>query len=80
MYLRLDHATAKPSGKNYTSVKPKVEPVKNSDWKKDSASYQEAPKAMCKASEDVCQPRNKTQKSNELTHHLSLWKRPSGVM
>jgi hypothetical protein len=38
---------------NIVSVKPQVKPVKDSDWKKDSASHQEAPKALCKASEDV---------------------------
>jgi len=39
-----------------TSIEPQVEPVQNSDGKEDSASYQEAPKAVSKASEDVSQP------------------------
>jgi hypothetical protein len=53
MYSYLVHTTPKPSGKNYTSVKPKPHPMQDANGKKDSASYQEAPEAMCKASEDV---------------------------
>jgi len=36
-----------------TLIHPQVEPVQNSDGEKDSASHQEAPKALSKASEDV---------------------------
>ena len=46
--------------------------MKDANGKKDSASYQEAPEAVCKASEDVGKPGKETQESNELTHHLSL--------
>jgi hypothetical protein len=35
------------------SIEPKKKSVKNSYWKKDSASHQKSPKSMCKASEDV---------------------------
>jgi hypothetical protein len=72
MYSYLVHTTPKPSGKNYTSVKPQIHPMQNPNGKKDCTSYQKAPKAVSKASEDVCQPSKETQKSNELTHHLSL--------
>jgi hypothetical protein len=41
---------------NIISIKPKKKPVKDSYWKKDSASYQESPKALCKTSEDVGKP------------------------
>jgi hypothetical protein len=43
---------------NIVSVKPKPQPMQNADWKKDCASHQEAPKALCKASEDVGKPRS----------------------
>jgi hypothetical protein len=72
MYSYLVHTTPKPSGKNYTSVKPKPHPMQDAYWKKDSASYQEAPKAMCKTSEDVGQPSKATQQTNKFSHHLSL--------
>jgi len=42
--------------KHCISVKPQIEPVKNADREKDSASYQEAPESVSKASEDVSQP------------------------
>jgi len=38
---------------NIISVEPQVKPVKDADWKKDSASHQETPKPLCKTSEDV---------------------------
>jgi hypothetical protein len=38
---------------NIVSVKPQVKPVKNPNGKKDSASHQEPPEALCKASEDM---------------------------
>ena len=37
---------------------------------KDSASHQEAPKALCKASEDVGKPSSSTKAKNDLSHHL----------
>jgi hypothetical protein len=53
----------KPSlvSKHFTSTKPKKKPVKDSYWKKDSASYQESPKALCKTSEDVGKPGKATK-------------------
>jgi hypothetical protein len=65
---------------NIVSVKPKIEPVKDADWKKDCASYQEAPKAMCKASEDVGKPSKATQQANKFTHHASFTKMPSAFI
>lgn len=53
MYPHLERATVKPSVKNYSSTKPQVKPVKDSNRKKDCASNQETPEAMCKASENV---------------------------
>jgi hypothetical protein len=35
--------------------------MQNANGKKDSASYQEAPKALCKTSEDVGKPGKDTQ-------------------
>jgi hypothetical protein len=50
-----------PVSKHFTSTKPKKKPVKDSYWKKNSASYQEAPKALCKTSEDVGKPSKAAQ-------------------
>jgi hypothetical protein len=58
--------------KHFTSTKPKVKPVKDAYWKKDSASHQESPKALCKASEDMGKPSGSTECKNDLSHHLSL--------
>jgi hypothetical protein len=38
---------------NIISSEPQVEPMQNAYWKKDSASHQKSPEALCKASEDV---------------------------
>jgi len=65
---------------NIVSVKPKVKPVKNSDWKEDSASYQEAPKALCKASEDMGKPSSAAKAKNDLSHQDSFTKIPSAFM
>ena len=46
--------------------------MQNSNREKDSASHQEAPKAVSKASEDVGQPCEKTKKSNNLSHAIPL--------
>jgi len=43
----------------FSLVKPEVEAMKNSYWKKDCASNQESPHGMGKAGEDVCKPCNK---------------------
>jgi hypothetical protein len=51
---------------------PQVKPVQNSDGKEDSASHQEAPKAMSKAGEDVSQPSKETKQSNNLSHAIPL--------
>jgi hypothetical protein len=51
--------------------------VKDTDWKKDSASQQEAPQTATKAGKDVCQPRNNAEKSNKREHHFSFTKMPS---
>lgn len=77
MYSYLVHTTPKPSGKNYTSVKPKPHPMQDANWKKDSASYQEAPEAMCKASEDVGKPSKRDCDANKPAHHASFTKMPS---
>jgi hypothetical protein len=79
MYSYLVHTTPKPSGKNYTSVKPKPHPMQDANGKKDSASYQEAPKAMCKASEDMGKPGKETQESNKSTHYASFTNKPSAL-
>jgi hypothetical protein len=42
------------------SVKPQIEPVQDSYWKKDSTSYQEAPQTSSKARKDVSQPSSNT--------------------
>jgi hypothetical protein len=51
--------------------------MQDANGKKDSASHQEAPEAMCKASEDVGKPSKETQESNELTHYASFTNKPS---
>jgi hypothetical protein len=40
-------------------VKPEVKTVQDSNGKEDSASYQESPKALCKAGKNVRQPSGK---------------------
>lgn len=62
---------------NIISVEPKVKPVKDADWKKDCASYQEAPEAMCKTSKDVGKPSNCAKYTDKTSHHASFTKMPS---
>jgi hypothetical protein len=54
--------------------------VKDADWKKDSASHQEAPEALCKASEDVGKPSGSAKATNDLSHYDSFTKMPSAFM
>ena len=54
--------------------------MQNANGKKDCASYQEAPEALCKASEDVGKPSKATQQANKFTHHASFTKMPSAFM
>jgi len=48
-----DQAQPSRVSKHCISAKPQKKPVKYANGKKDSASHQEAPETMCKASEDV---------------------------
>ncbi|MEN9671035.1 MAG: hypothetical protein RL018_1312 [Pseudomonadota bacterium] len=77
MYSYLVHTTPKPSGKNYTSVKPKPKAMQNANGKEDCASYQEAPKSLCKASKDVGKPSQRDCDANKPAHHASFTKMPS---
>jgi hypothetical protein len=43
---------------------PKIEAMQDADWEHDCPSQQEAPQALSKASEDVCQPCGKTRNPN----------------
>jgi len=54
--------------------------MQNSDWEKDSTSYQEAPEALCKAGEDVGKPSKATQESEQFTHYDSFTNKPSAFM
>jgi hypothetical protein len=65
---------------NIVSAKPQVKPVKDADWKKDSASHQEAPKPLSKASEDMGQPSSQHRKANYVAHQDSFTKMPSAFM
>jgi len=51
--------------------------VKDANGKEDSASYQKAPKTLCKTSEDVSKPSKATQEGNKSTHYDSFTKMPS---
>ena len=51
---------------------PQVEPVQNSNGKKDSASYQESPQALTKAGKDVGKPCNEAQNPNDRAHGVLL--------
>jgi len=51
-------------------MKPEIKTVKDSDWKEDRASYQEAPEALSEASKDVREPSSSTQKSDDLSHYF----------
>ena len=53
--------------------------MQDADREKDSASHQEPPKALRKASEDVSQPSSYTRQTNKLSHHASFTKMPSLV-
>jgi len=52
-------------------VKPEVKAVQNANREKDSASYQESPKALCKAGKDVRQPGGGTKTTNDCTHYFT---------
>jgi len=67
-----DFRPSRVSNYYITLSKPQVEPVQNSNGEEDSASYQETPKAVSKASEDVSQPSKETKQSNNLSHAIPL--------
>jgi hypothetical protein len=67
-----DFRPSRVSNYYITLSEPQVEPVQNSDGEEDSASHQEAPEAVSKASEDVSQPSKKTKQSNNLSHAIPL--------
>lgn len=47
--------------------------MQDADWEEDCASNQEAPKAFCKAGEDVSKPSEPTQKCDNLCHIRKGW-------
>ena len=57
----------------FSLFEPKIKAVQDADGEHDCASNQEAPQALCKASEDVSKPSKKAGESNDVPM-LSLLK------
>jgi hypothetical protein len=53
---------------DFSLLKPEIKAVQYSDGEHDCASYEEAPQALCKASEDVSEPCKKAGKSYDVAH------------
>lgn len=54
--------------------------MQDADWKKDSASHQETPEPLSKASKDMGQPSSQHRKANDVAHQDSFTKMPSEFM
>jgi hypothetical protein len=60
------------TGRLNTLFKPEVKTVQNPKREQQRTSHQEAPQALCKASEDMCNPCRKAGKTNESSHYFAL--------